>query len=130
MSSRSLPFAMAWFVMAVLVTAAVAAEDNATNAAAATGDEYCIYTQGSRTDTPEIGPLPCDTSRPYMIGHSGLGSPRIPENSEFNNGPKSHLGGGDAGPSSVQSPEATEGTLASPPAPDVNSDRSNDIEAP
>jgi hypothetical protein len=130
MSSRSLPFAMAWLVMALLVTAAVAAEDNASNGAAATGDEYCIYTQGSHTDTPEIGPLPCDTSRPYMIGHSGLGSPRIPENSEFNFGPKSHLGGGDASPGSAESPERTEGTLASPPTPNANTDRLPDVEAP
>jgi len=99
---------MAWLVMALLVTAAAAAQDNASNGAAATGDEYCIYTQGSRTDTPEIGPLPCDTSRPYMIGHSGLGS----------------------GPASAESPEPTEGTLASPPTPNANTDRSPDIEAP
>jgi hypothetical protein len=95
-------------VTTMLVAPALASEDNAAGGTAATEDEFCLYQDG-RTDTPEIGPLPCDTSRRYMIGHSGFGAP---------------------GPSSVQSPDATEGTLASPPAPDVNSDRSNDIEAP
>src|SRR2546430_3087319 len=75
-------------VTTMLVTPAIASAESPAARPAGTDDRVCIY-QG-RTDTPEIGPLPCDTSRPYMIGRSGFSSSRIPSASEFNNGPFWH----------------------------------------
>ena len=82
---------------------------------AAAGTQFCMYLDG-RTDTPETGPLPCDTSRRYMLGTSSLGT-RAPADSTFGNG-------------SVEGSGPLEGTLASPPTPDSNFDRNTDIQAP
>jgi hypothetical protein len=109
----------------MLATPAIASDEKAAAGAAAAEDQFCIYQDG-RTDTPETGPLPCDTSRRYMIGRIGFGSPRIPADSEFSTaGPKSHL---EPAPSSHDAPGADEGTMASPATPDV--ERSPGIEAP
>lgn len=115
----------ALFAMPALAAAQTEAPESAT-----TGDEYCMYPRG-KTDTPEIGPLPCDTSRPYMIGHSNLGSARIPENSEYNTGPKSHLNPDGSVPSAVDSSDHIDGTSASPSSDlGANSYRTPDVEAP
>ena len=63
-----------------------------------------------------------------MIGHSGLGSTRIPADSEFSTGPKSHLDGGASGTTATDSSEPA-GASASPSS-DTNPDRSFDTEAP
>jgi len=115
-------------VTTMLVTPAIASAESPAARPAGTDDRVCIY-QG-RTDTPEIGPLPCDTSRPYMIGRSGFSSSRIPSASEFNNGPLSHIDAGGSGPASESSSEPVEGTSASPSMGDVNPDRSFDSQAP
>src|SRR5438105_10647104 len=99
------------------------AEDPAAGSAASDGD-VCIYLQGN-TDTPEIGPLPCDTSRRYMIGPSELGSSRMPADSEFSSGPRSYLdGASDA--TATDSAEPT-GTSASPSS-DASGERSGETE--
>src|SRR5438552_8192160 len=103
-------------VTTMLVTPAIASAESPAARPAGTDDRVCIY-QG-KTDTPEIGPLPCDTSRRYMIGRSGFGS----------SGPKSHLDGGAPGATSTDSSEP-DGTSASPSS-DASSDRSIDTEAP
>ena len=115
-------------VTTMLVTPAIASAESPAARPAGTDDRVCIY-QG-RTDTPEIGPLPCDTSRPYMIGRSGFSSSRIPSASEFNNGPLSHIDAGGSGPASESSSEPVEGTSASPSMGDVNPNRSFDSQAP
>jgi hypothetical protein len=115
----------ALFVMPALAAAQTQAAGSAT-----TGDEYCMYPR-AKTDTPEIGPLPCDTSRPYMIGHSNLGSSRIPENSEYNTGPKSHLNPDGSVPAAVDSSDHVDGTSASPSSDlGANSYHVPDVEAP
>lgn len=89
--------------------------------------EFCIYQDG-RTDTPETGPLPCDTSRRYMIGHVGFGSSRIPADSEFSTaGPKSHLDS-DTGASSSDAAGPSDDTMASPRTPDT--EPSGSVQAP
>ena len=115
-------------VTMMLVTPALASEERPAARPAGTDDRVCLY-QG-RTDTPEIGPLPCDTSRPYMTGRSGFSSSRIPSASEFNNGPLSHIDAGGSGPASESSSEPVEGTSASPSMGDVNPNRSFDSQAP
>jgi hypothetical protein len=75
-------------------------------------DEYCVYLQ-SKTDTPEIGPLPCDTSRRYMIGHGGFGTHTTPAVSEPGTG------------TDASSPAASPRGDA-----DASPDRSPDVEAP
>jgi len=115
-------------VTTMLVTPAIASEERPAARPAGTDDSVCIY-QG-RSDTPEIGPLPCDTSRPYMIGRSGFSSSRIPSDSEFSNGPLSHIDVGGSGPASASSSDPVEGASASPPMADVNANRSLDIQAP
>ncbi len=115
-------------VTTMLATPAIASEDSPAAKPAGTDDRVCLY-QG-RTDTPEIGPLPCDTSRPHMIGRSRFGSSRIPADSEFSNGPLSHIGGGGSGPASESSSEPVEGASASPSMGDVNPNRSFDSQAP
>lgn len=115
-------------VTTMLVTPAIASAESPAARPAGTDDRVCIY-QG-RTDTPEIGPLPCDTSRPHMIGRSGFSSSRIPADSEFSNGPLSHINGGGSGPASESSSEPAEGTSASPAMSDVNPNRSLDSQAP
>jgi len=123
------------FLRLVMVTAAMAvlgapvfasAEDPAAGSAASDGD-VCIYLQGN-TDTPEIGPLPCDTSRRYMIGRSELGSARMPADSEFSSGPRSYLDGAASGATATDSAEPT-GTSASPSS-DASGEPSIDTEAP
>ena len=112
----------------MVVAPAIAAEENAP-AGAATANQFCIYQDG-RTDTPETGPLPCDTSRRYMIGTTGFGSSRIPADSEFSTGPRSHLEAPEgSGAGSIESSGPHEGTMASPPTPDSNSDRPG-VQAP
>jgi len=119
-------------VMAVSATAVLgapvlaSAEDAAAGSAPSDGD-VCIYLQ-SKTDTPEIGPPPCDTSRRYMIGRSEFGSSRIPADSEFSSGPRSHLDGAASGVTPTDSSEP-DGTSASPSS-DAGADRSIDAEAP
>ncbi|HEY3099084.1 MAG TPA: hypothetical protein VGL14_09260 [Methylomirabilota bacterium] len=115
-------------VMVVSVTAVLGAPVVASAEDPAAGDgDVCIYLQG-KTDTPEIGPLPCDTSRRYMIGRSELGSSRIPADSEFSSGPKSHLDGTGSAATATESSEPA-GTSASPSS-EATSDRSIDTEAP
>ena len=128
MRRRWLRLVMFVSVTTMLVTPAIASAESPAARPAGTDDRVCIY-QG-RTDTPEIGPLPCDTSRPYMIGRSGFSSSRIPSASEFNNGPLSHIDAGGSGPASESSSEPVEGTSASPSMGDVNPNRSFDSQAP
>src|SRR5213078_4341971 len=101
MRHRCLRFVTFLSVTTMLVTPALAADDS-----------VCIYPGGSG-DTPGVGPLPCDASRPYMIERRGFGSSRVPSASEFNNGPLSHT--------EVGGSEPVEAPSASPPAADVNS---------
>jgi hypothetical protein len=99
----------------VSLTAALATSPGASAQEAATtgtDGEYCVYLQG-KTDTPEIGPLPCDTSRRYMIGHGGFGTPATPTVSQPGTD-------GDA-PSPAASPRGDA---------DASPDRSPDVEAP
>ena len=123
-----LRLAMFVSVTTMLVTPALASEESPAARPAGTDDRVCLY-QG-RTDTPEIGPLPCDTSRPHMIGRSGFSSSRIPADSEFSTGPKSHINAGGSGPASESSSEPVEGTSASPSMGDVSPNRSFDSQAP
>jgi hypothetical protein len=127
LNHRCLRFITVASVTTMLVMPALAAAQAPNSTPAATGGDFCIYLQG-RTDTPEVGPLPCDTSRPYMIGHSGFGSSRIPADSEFSYGPKSHLDEGGSGAASSGPSEPADGSSASPG--DATSERSTDIEAP
>ena len=124
---RFLRLVMVVSATAVLGAPVIASAQTPAAGSAATEGDVCIYLQG-KTDTPEIGPLPCDTSRRYMIGRSELGSSRIPADSEFSSGPKSHLDGGAPGATSTDSSEP-DGTSASPSS-DASSDRSIDTEAP
>ena len=103
MRRRWLQLVMVVSVTTMLATPAIASEESPAAKPAETDDSFCIYTQG-RTDTPETGPLPCDTSRPYMSGHSG-----------FSRSPSS---------------EPVDGTSASPAMPDGNPNRSMDSQAP
>jgi len=128
MRRRWLRLVMVVSVTMMLATPAIASEERPAAKPAGTDDRVCLY-QG-RTDTPEIGPLPCDTSRPHMIGRSGLSSSRIPADSEFSTGPKSHINAGGSGPASESSSEPVEGTSASPSMGDVNPNRSFDSQAP
>ena len=89
-------------VTAMLATPAIASEESPAARPEGSDDTFCIY-QG-RGDTPEIGPLPCDTSRPYMIGRSG-----------FSRSPSS---------------EPVDGTSASPPMADGNPNPLIDSQAP
>lgn len=128
MRDRFLPLALFLSVSTMLVPPAIASEaDSAARQTGSQGD-FCVYMKGAG-DTPEIGPLPCDTSRPYMIGHSGFGSSRIPADSEFSSGPKSHI---DAHwpPASGESSEPADGTSASPPTGDVDSNEPAGTQAP
>jgi hypothetical protein len=97
--------------LAMLAMPALATAQSASNDArsATTGDEYCLY-PGKTTDTPETGPLPCDTSRTYMIGHRTLG--------------------GGSAPAAAESADQTDGSSASPSSADANSNRIPDVEAP
>ena len=108
MRHRVLRLATVVSVTTMLVTPAVASAQSADENQATTDEAFCIY-RGS-DDTPELGPLPCDTSRRYMIGQRNLGR----RNS----------------PGSVDSSEPIDGSSASPSAADANSDRLNDVEAP
>jgi len=128
MRRRWLRLVMFVSVTMMLVTPALASEERPAARPAGTDDRVCLY-QG-RTDTPEIGPLPCDTSRPHMIGRSGFSSSRIPADSEFSNGPLSHINGGGSGPASESSSKPAEGASASPAMSDVNPNRSLDSQAP
>jgi hypothetical protein len=106
MRHRVLRLATFVSVTALLVTSAVASEESATENQAAPDDALCVYWRGG-DDPPELGPLPCDTSRPYMIGRQNLG--RSPE--------------------SIDSSEPGDGASASPRT-DENTGRSGDVEAP
>ena len=128
MRRRWLRLVMFVSVTTMLVTPALASEERPAARPAGTDDRVCLY-QG-RTDTPEIGPLPCDTSRPHMIGRSGFSSSRIPADSEFSNGPLSHINGGGSGSASESSSESADGVSASPAMSDVNPNRSLDSQAP
>jgi len=123
-------FRLAMFVSVttMLVTPALASEESPAARPAGTDDRVCLY-QG-RTDTPEIGPLPCDTSRPHMIGRSGFSSSRIPADSEFSTGPLSHIDVGGAGRPSESSSEPVEGASASPSMADTNPNGFIDSQAP
>ena len=110
---RFLRLVMVVSATAVLGAPVIASAQTPAAGSAATEGDVCIYLQG-KTDTPEIGPLPCDTSRRYMTGRSGFG--------------KSHLDGGAPGTTSTDSSEP-DGTSASPSS-DASSDRSIDTEAP
>jgi hypothetical protein len=105
-------------VTTVLVAPAFAAAQSPATRDVASEADVCVYLQGNKTDTPEIGPLPCDTSRAYVIGHSGLGSSRIPENSEFSFGPKSHLGRDTSRATSIDASDATSASPSATPSPD------------
>ena len=131
MHPRCLRLVMFVSVTVMLVTPALAADETAAPGAAPSGTQFCIYLDG-RTDTPETGPLPCNTSRRYMLSTSGLGSSRMPADSEFStSGPKSHLAAPPTpGTDSTEGSAPLEGTLASPPAPDSHFDRNTDIQAP
>jgi len=116
----SMTMTLVTLITSALVTPALAEEGNS-------AAEFCIYTDG-RTDTPETGPLPCDTSRRYMIGHVGFGSSRIPADSEFStSGPKSHLDS-DTGASSSDAAGPSDDTMASPRTPDA--EPSSGVQAP
>jgi hypothetical protein len=128
MRHRCLRFVTFLSVTTMLVTPAVASEERPAPSPAAAAEPFCIYPGNG--DAPDVGPLPCDASRPYMIGRRGFGSSRIPSGSEFSNGPLSHTEVGGSGPAPVDSSEPVDGTSASPPAADVNSNRSIDIQAP
>ena len=94
------------FAASAVVTLARAGDHAPATSSAETHDAFCLY-QG-RTDTPEIGPLPCDTSRPYMIGHGNFGATIPPDAAE---------------------PDAS--VSASPATPDVSSDHAEPgVEAP
>ncbi len=121
MRHRCLRFVTFLSLTTMLVTPALASEERPAASPAAADDSVCIYPGGSG-DTPGVGPLPCDASRPYMIERRGFGSSRVPSASEFNNGPLSHT--------EVGGSEPVEAPSASPPAADVNSNRSIDIQAP
>ena len=120
MRHRCLRFVTFLSVTTMLVTPALASEERPAASPAAADDSVCIYPGGG--GTPGVGPLPCDASRPYMIERRGFGSSRVPSASEFNNGPLSHT--------EVGGSEPVEAPSASPPAADVNSNRSIDIQAP
>jgi hypothetical protein len=127
--SRGLQLVTFGSLTLMLASPAIAADEHGPAGAAAT-KQFCIYQDG-RTDTPETGPMPCDTSRRYMIGTSELGSSRIPADTEYSTGPRSHLG---APPSSatgsIENSGPSDGTMASPPAPGSSWDRGMDVEAP
>ena len=131
MRTRCLRLVMFLSVTLMLVTPALAADESAAPAPAGRSDQVCIYMDG-RTDTPETGPVPCDTSRRYMMGTTGFGSSRIPADTEFStSGPRSHVtapSGSDTG--SVEHSVPLEGTLASPPGPNEEPDLSTHIQAP
>lgn len=131
MHPRCLRLVMFVSVTVMLVTPALAADETAAPGAAPSGTQFCIYLDGP-TDTPETGPLPCNTSRRYMLSTSGLGSSRMPADSEFStSGPNSHLAAPPTpGSDSTEGSAPLEGTLASPPAPDSHFDRNTDIQAP
>ena len=114
---RFLRLVMVVSATAVLGAPVIASAQTPAAGSAATEGDVCVYLDG-KTDTPEIGPLPCDTSRRYMTGRSGFGS----------SGPKSHLDGGAPAATSTDSSEP-DGTSASPSS-DASSDRSIDTEAP
>jgi hypothetical protein len=104
MRHRVLRFVTLVSVTTMLVTPAMASQESATDNPAASSDAFCIY-RGS-DDTPELGPLPCDTSRKFMIGQQNMG--RSP---------------------AVDSSEPADGASASPRG-DTNTGRSDDVEAP
>lgn len=131
MSTRCFRLVMLLSLTLMLVTPALAADESAAPVPAGSSNQYCIYLDG-RTDTPETGPLPCNTSRRYMMGTTGFGSSRIPADSEFSTtGPRSHV---TAPPSSdtgsVENSGPLEGTLASPPGLNDEPDLSTNIQAP
>jgi hypothetical protein len=128
--SRSLRLVTFGSLTLMLASPAIAADARGGPAGAAATKQFCIYQDG-HTDTPETGPMPCDTSRRYMIGTSELGSPRIPADTEFSTGPRSHLGAPpSAATGSIENSGPSEGTMASPPEPGSNGDRGIDVEAP
>ena len=131
MRTRCLRLVMFLSLTLMLVTPALAADESAAPSSAVSSNQFCIYLDG-RTDTPETGPVPCDTSRRYMIGTTGFGSSRIPADSEFSTtGPRSHA---TAPPSSdtgsVENSGPLEGTLASPPGPNDEPGESTHVQAP
>jgi hypothetical protein len=128
MKPRWRRLAMFVSVTTMLVTPALASEESPAARPAGTDDRVCLY-QG-RTDTPEIGPLPCDTSRPHMTGRSAFSSSRIPADSEFSTGPLSHIDVGGSGRPSESSSEPVEGASASPSMADPNPNGSIDSQAP
>src|SRR2546426_12646689 len=95
MRHRCLRFVTFLSVTTLLVTPALASEERPAASPAAADDSVCIYPGGSG-DTPGVGPLPCDASRPYMIERRGFGSLRGPSPAEVNNGPVSPTQGGGA----------------------------------
>src|SRR2546428_13287434 len=113
---RCLRFVTFLSVTTMLVTPALASEERPAASPAAADDSVCIYPGGSG-DTPGVGPLPCDASRPYMIERRGFGSSRGPSASEFNNGPVSHTAGGGARPGGA--PPATPPAAGREPDPAV-----------
>jgi hypothetical protein len=128
-SSRTVRVVTVASMLAMFAMPALAAAQAAPSAT--TDDEFCLY-PGRTTDTPEIGAMPCDTSRPYMIGHRGFGSSRIPADSEYSNGPKSHLNPDGSVPAAADSADHSEGPSASPSSSDAdaNSYPSPGVEAP
>ena len=74
--------------------------------------------------TPAIASAESPAARP-----AGFSSSRIPADSEFSNGPLSHINGGGSGSASESSSES-DGASASPAMSDVNPNRSLDSQAP
>ena len=131
MRTRCLRLAMFLSVTLMLVPPVLAADESAAPGPAGSSNQVCIYLDG-RTDTPETGPLPCNTSRRYMMGPTGFGSSRIPADSEFStSGPRSHVAAPpSADTSSVENSGPLEGTLASPPGPNDEPGESTHVQAP
>jgi hypothetical protein len=107
---RCIRLVTACSMTAMLVAPAIAADETGSTGVAPTANQFCIYLDG-RTDTPETGPMPCNSSRRYMIGSTGLGGSPIP--TDDSSGPN-------------------DATMASPATPgsNSNSNRGADVEAP
>src|SRR2546427_7043212 len=99
---RCLRFVTFLSVTTMLVTPALASEERPAASPAAADDSVCIYPGGSG-DTPGVGPLPCDASRPYMIERRGFGSCRAPSPSALHNSPVSPTRGGGSPPGEAPS---------------------------
>src|SRR2546429_7376129 len=88
MRHRCLRFVTFLSVTTMLVTPALASEERPAASPAAADDSVCIYPGGSG-DTPGVGPLPCDASRPYMIERRGFSASRGSSASQVNKHPLS-----------------------------------------